>query len=186
MPTLEELSEMLKTAGGDPQKLTEAAQKALEELTGAQKALHGANSEAAERRKKLEAFEKAEEERKKAELSEVEKAKAEADDARKQAAALAEQVKKDKIAHIVEITARDLEFADPDDAVKLADLSGIADDANAKAEVKKVLEALLKAKPHLKKVKGEAPDLDSQKRNNVTATTTEELLARKRAQYGSM
>jgi hypothetical protein len=56
--------------------------------------------------------------------------------------------------------ARDLEFADPDDAWKLADLAEVKadDDLNVdRALVKKTLEKLAKDKPYLLKVGGGAP-----------------------------
>ena len=58
------------------------------ELDKVQKALREANSESAARRKKLEAFEKAEADRKQAELSEVEKIQAQLKEAQERAAKL--------------------------------------------------------------------------------------------------
>lgn len=61
-----------ETPTGEPQEPTAAELKA--ELEAARKALKSANNEAADRRKKLDAYEKAEEERKSAEMTELDKA----------------------------------------------------------------------------------------------------------------
>jgi uncharacterized membrane protein YqiK len=186
MPTIEELTEMVNAAAGDPQKLEEAVKAALTELGGAQARIKEVNTESAERRKKLEALEKAEEERKKAETTELERIKAEAEEAKKRAEDVAAQAKKDKVNHLVEMTAIELGFADPADALKMADLSNVIDGEGGKAEAKKALEALLKVKPYLKKEEGKAPDLDGKRRNNVTGSIEDEILAQKRAQYGGL
>lgn len=58
---------------------TETVTMTKAEIEAMQRALKEANKEAAERRKKLEAFEKAEEDKKQAEMTELEKTKAELD-----------------------------------------------------------------------------------------------------------
>ena len=188
MPTIEELTKMVEEAGGDPQKLAEVTRLFLTELSGAQTALHNANKEAADRRKKLEAYEKAEAEKNEAEKSELEKAQARAAELEKKLADQTEQSKKDKIRHAVEITAKDLGYADPEDAIALADLSGVVvDDAGKVSGVEQALKTLLEKKPHLKgSGQTQPPDLDANRRGQDKPVTVEDLIARKRADYTSI
>lgn len=57
-----------------------------------------------------------------------------------------------RLAHAVEVAAKDLNFADPEDAQKLGNFTEVAFDDKGqpdKAAIKKALDALAKAKPHL-------------------------------------
>lgn len=186
MPTLQELTEMVNAAGGDPQKLSDAMKQAMEELNGAQDALHKANSEAADRRKKLEAYEKEKADREAAEKTELEKAQAKAAELEKQISDQAEANRKLTIRHAVEITAAQLGFADTNDAYTLADLSTVEIVDGKVTNAEKVLKALLEKKPYLKKGQQQQVDLDQNKRNNVTGKTEDEILAAKRSQYSPL
>lgn len=62
------------------------------------------------------------------------------------------ELQQTRLAHAVELAAYALDFADPEDALKLADLSGVAFDDKGqpdKTAIKKALSELAKAKPHL-------------------------------------
>ena len=122
------------------------------ELERTRKALKDANREAADRRKKLDAFEAAEKKRADAELSEVERLKKDVGERDNSLTAAQQELRTERLSHAVELTALAMDFHDPDDALALLDTSAIEfDDAGRpnRASIKKALEALAKAKPHL-------------------------------------
>lgn len=125
------------------------------ELASARAALKKANAEAAQRRKALAAFEKAEEERKAADLSEVETAQKAAQGwEEKHTALLAElDTSKMRSAFYDEIDTQELTFPNPQakkDAFALSDLSSVTkgDDGNLDG-ITEVVKALIKSHPHL-------------------------------------
>jgi lipopolysaccharide export LptBFGC system permease protein LptF len=163
MPTLEELTKMVEEAGGDPQKLSEATKAALAELSGAQSALHQSNREAAERRKKLEAFEAAEQQRKEAEMTEAQKT-AEQIKATEERAQKAEQERDAVQARMLETLKRTsvisaasaAGFNDPADAWLYIDRDKITvNEAGAVEGVDQAIKTLAEKKPYLLKA---APD----------------------------
>lgn len=113
-------------------------------------ALKKANAEAARNRHKLADYEKAEQERKDAELSETERLKKQLAEAKEQQNVLIAKNTETQIRAAVERTAATMRFHDPADAYALADLSVVTMDEDGKISgVNDALKALAKAKPHL-------------------------------------
>jgi len=132
-------------------------QKAMydEALAGQKKALddeRGLNKLGKDAIKKLKTFEDAEAQRKKDELSDVDKAKLETKEANDKLTAAQEALYNTRIRSAVVLEASRLKFADAGDAYNLADLSGteIAEDGTVSG-VKEALEKLAKEKPYLVK-----------------------------------
>jgi chromosome segregation ATPase len=157
MPTIDEITAMVEQAGGDPQKLSEAVKQALSELGGAQKALHETNKEAADRRKKLEALEAAENERKQAAMTETQKL-AEQAKALEERATKAEQERDAAATRANETLLKTAvmlaagNFNDPKDAWTFIDKAKIKlTEAGEVEGVEKAIEELAKQKPYLLK-----------------------------------
>ena len=139
------------------------------ELETVRKALKAANAEAADRRKKLDAFEQAEQARKEAEMSEVEKALKRATDA--EAALQAERGARQAatLKHAVAVAAIAAGFHNPDDAWAFLPQGAVTlgDDEQAQG-VEDALKELARAKPYLVKAAQPAPppgaDPDASKR----------------------
>lgn len=164
---------------------------ALAELENLRKQNRALGRENAERRNKLKTFEEAEAQRAEAEKTELQKAKDRVALLEKQLSDQAESMNKQAIRHSVEITAARLGFSDPADAFTLADLSEveITDDGKVKG-VEAALKSLLEKKPYLKGTETtetkRSPELDARKRNSLSSTPAEEILVRKRSEYGSL
>ena len=166
---------------------TPDAAAALAELEDTRKALKRANREAAERRKQLEAYEKAEAERKQAEMSELEKANArtaEMEARAKKAEAQISLIQKESAFYAAAEEA-DLTWANEQarrDAVLLLDLSSLEDDEIAD-EVKK----LKTDRPYLFK-QATMPDTDGTKRGSKKplkeGEMDEERIAKAAQKYG--
>ena len=126
--------------GGQPTAAELAA-----ELERVKAALKTANSESASRRKRLEELEAAEAERTAAQLSEVEKAKKLAADAEVKAQAAEERLRTAMVRNAVVVAASKLNFHDPEDAFRLADLGDaqVGDDGKVTG-VEDALKALAK------------------------------------------
>ena len=107
-------------SGGQPSAAELAA-----ELERVRLALKAANSESMSRRKRLEELETAEEERKKAELSEIDKAKKAQTEAEAKAQAAEERLRTAMIRNAVVLAASKANFYDPEDAFRLADLASV-------------------------------------------------------------
>jgi hypothetical protein len=142
-----------KPAGETPaveqpeQKPTETDADVRAELARTQKALKDANREAAERRKKLEAFEAEETKRKEAELTEVQKLQKRLEESEAKAKAAAEEARKTRIENAIIAKARD-RFVDLEDVVlKLRDGIQLDDDGKP-VDLDKALDELAAAKPH--------------------------------------
>lgn len=98
-------------------------------------------------RERIAAFEKAEEERKKAAMTEVERAKAEKAEADKAIEAL----RATNLDLVIQGIARDLGFKYADDGTRFIDRSKLTIDANGVPQnAKELLEEVLKARPELK------------------------------------
>jgi hypothetical protein len=147
--------------GGDNASGDESPEAIKAELDRTRLALKAANKEAAERRKKLDDIEAAEAARKQSELTEVEKLKAEADKAKADLTALQESSRKERIQAAVLQAATTAQFADPVDAIALADLSGVMLEDGKVTGAKEAVEALAKAKPHLVVAQKVAPNINS-------------------------
>ena len=120
------------------------------ELDRVRKALADANKEAAARRKKLEALEKAEADRQQAQMSELEKAQARVAELEQRAAQAEADRKAALIRAAVIARAQAHGFREPDDALRFLDTSAveIAEDGQV-ANVDEVLKKLAKSKPYL-------------------------------------
>ncbi len=166
--------------GGQPTAAELAA-----ELERVKAALKTANSESASRRKRLEELEAAEAERTAAQLSEVEKAKKLAADAEVKAQAAEERLRTAMVRNAVVVAASKLNFYDPEDAFRLADLgeAQVGEDGKVTG-VEDALKTLAKAKPHLVKAAGTAGSLNSTEGGRQTRPSADEMIQRKRAAGG--
>lgn len=158
-------------------------EKTQAELETMRKALKTANKESEALRKKFAEIEAAEATRKESELSEAQKAAKRAEDAEKAFQTLQATTRQAAIRGAVLLAAAKAEFEDPEDAVALADLSGVTvgDDmtvTGAEDAVKK----LASAKKHLLK-QAQAPgggDINARDRGRAQAPSLETLAAIKR------
>ena len=140
----------------------------LAELESTRKALKAANAEAADRRKKLEAYEQAEEQRKLAEMTEVEKLQAELKRERDARAAEQLDARKAALSHAVTLQAQTLNFHDPADALAFLPADIVVDG------VDDALKELARARPYL--IKGSAtPDIDAGKRSTAKPNKAEQV-----------
>ena len=149
-----------KTPNGENGQPT--AEQLATELASLRAALKAANAESMTRRKKLDELEAAEEERKAAQLSEVEKARKAQADAEAKALATEERLRTAAIRNAVVLAASKANFYDPEDAFRLADLAEVqvADDGTVTG-VDNALKALTKAKPHLVRVASGGGEINS-------------------------
>jgi len=135
------------------------------ELVKVRAALHSANKEAADRRKKLEAFEKADEERKLAAMTELEKVQAElkaSEDARE---AIERDARQALISHAVHLEAATANFHKPEDAMAFLGVAEFDVDDEGKVQgVAEALKALAKERPYLVKP-ATTGDPDARKRS---------------------
>lgn len=156
------MTEQIITPDGEQPEVTPVdtgTEDVKAELEKVRKALREANKEAADRRKKLDAFEAAEKERQAAQMTELEKAQAEIAEAKRLAAEAEEartaaeakaQERLLKAAVIAEASKQG--FNDPADAWLLVDRSKIeAGEDDSFKGLDKAIEAVLKAKPYLAK-----------------------------------
>ena len=135
------------------------------ELERVRAALKSANKEAADRRKKLDAFEKAEEERKLAAMTELEKVQAAlkaSEDARE---ASVRDARAALISHAVHLEAVRANFHRPEDAMAFMGAAEFDVDDDGKVEgVADALKALAKERPYLVKT-ATTGDPDARKRS---------------------
>ncbi|MBP8291481.1 MAG: hypothetical protein KAX65_01835 [Caldilineaceae bacterium] len=166
-------------AGGDGQP---TAEQLAAELASLRAALRAANAESMTRRKKLDELEAAEEERKAAQLSEVEKARKAQADAEAKALATEERLRTAAIRNAVVLAASKANFYDPEDAFRLADLAEVqvAEDGTVTG-VDNALKTLTKAKPHLVKVTSGGGEINSTAAGRQTRPSADELVRQKRA-----
>jgi len=169
-----------KTPNGENGQPT--AEQLATELASLRAALKAANAESMTRRKKLDELEAAEEERKAAQLSEVEKAKKAQADAEAKARATEERLRTAAIRNAVVLAASKANFYDPEDAFRLADLAEVqvADDGTVTG-VDNALKTLTKAKPHLVKVASGGGEINSTAAGRQTRPSADELVRQKRA-----
>lgn len=169
-----------KTPNGENGQPT--AEQLAAELASLRAALKAANAESMTRRKKLDELEAAEEERKAAQLSEVEKAKKAQADAEARARATEERLRTAAIRNAVVLAASKANFYDPEDAFRLADLATVqvADDG-AVTGVDDAIKTLARAKPHLVKVASGGGEINSTAAGRQTRPSADELVKQKRA-----
>jgi len=130
----------------------------------------------------LSAFVKAHKEREEAEMSELEKAQRELEQLRSTNKTLVEQRKRDRLEAAVLLTAKDLGFADPYDALAMLDTSAVevTDDGEVRGH-DTALKELAKIKPYLINNKATKPDIDADKGGKTKPGSDEPSL---RARYG--
>lgn len=166
-----------------PQSLDEAMALLSEYKTQ----LKRVNSESAERRRKLASLEEAEVKRQQAEMSELDKLKvklAETDDLYQQTL---NDLTKLRIRHAVEMSASRLGFHRPEDAHQLMDWAGVEVDEEGNVKgIEEALKALVKERPYLIHQQQVAPDLNAQQRGAGGTRSQEEIVQRKRQEYGAL
>ena len=138
------------------------------ELESIRKALKGANAEAADRRKKLDAFEKAEEERKLAAMTELERSQTEVERLKAEIATANANAQQVAISSAVTLAATKLSFHDPADAVAFLDTSKLDTDG-----VDDALKELATARPYLIR-NATTPDIDAGKRSTTKSKDLDE------------
>lgn len=154
------------------------------QLERTKRLLDVANTEAAQRRTKLEEFERREQERRDAELSETERLKKQLADAKAAQEQLVAKMAETQVRAAVERAAAQMRFYDPADAYALADLSAVTTGEDGKIDgVDKALKDLAKAKPHL--VRTEQPaNLNANNRTNGAAALSDDQAQELAAIYG--
>lgn len=145
----------------DDQTTTQSAEELAAENARLQSALKAANNESAGRRKRLEELEAAEKQRQEAELSEIDKLNkrlADAEQAKTQATQQAQQTLL-RAAFVAEAAKADAQF--PEDAFRLADLSGVTvDDSGTVTGVAEAVKAIVE-NGRLPVKRQRAPSLDA-------------------------
>lgn len=145
----------------DPQTSDAEAPDYKAELDKVTAALKAANRESAERRKRLEALEKAEAERKTAEMTELDKAKADAQAARDMAAKAEQRARETLIRAAFVAEAAKAGAAHPEDVYLLADRSAVeVTDDGVVAGVAEAVKALVDAGRVPLAGRAPAPNLD--------------------------
>lgn len=144
--------------------------------------LRGFEKQAKALQKQLDELKAAEDERKNKELSEVEKAKKEAEDAKNALKATSERYRTNAIHSAVRLAAVTAGFVDPEDAVKLADLSTVElGDDDKVTGAKEAVDKLAKSKPHLvAPAKPTAPNINAQSGGNPPPLTVDAVIEQKR------
>jgi len=152
------------------------------ELERTKAALKAANSEAQQRRLKLDAIEKADKEREEKELSEAQKANKRMQEAEDAYKALEAKHRTSAINSAVKVAAMAAGFADSDDAVKLADLSGVqVGDDEVVVGAKEAVAKLATAKPHLlAPTRLNAPNINATGGGAPRSLTVEDLKQQRR------
>jgi hypothetical protein len=127
----------------------------LAELQRTRKALKDRNAENAKWRKKLDAFEADEQQRKQANMTELERIQAQLADLQTQNARLAQERQDTAIRAEIMAEATRQGFTDPQDAYKLVDLATVeVGDDGAIASVAPILKNLGESKPYLLQQQG--------------------------------
>lgn len=155
------------------------------ELERTRAALKTANKEAADRRKKLEEIESNEAKRKESELTEVQKAAKRAEEAEASLKQTKDRYRTNAIRNEIKLYAQNAGFVDTNDAIALADMSGVDfDEASDKVTgAKEAIDALAKAKPHLLKTAERplAPNINSTGSGAKPPVTNEQIIQNKRS-----
>ncbi len=143
------------------------------------KELHALRTKAGRLERELEALRKADEDRKNADLSEVEKLRKELAEKNAAIEAASAQAKAGRLAGASLAAAARLGFADPEDAQRFLDADAIEwDDSGAPKNVQALLEAVLKAKPYLKASFTQPPDLGQGARGRAGVPLTRDAIAK--------
>jgi hypothetical protein len=140
-----------------PQKPSVTLEEALARIAELEHSGKNAREQADRQAKKLAAYEKAEQEKKDAELSEIERTKKQQAELQAKHDAYVQQMQARITRYEVERAAAALNIIDPDAAVRLLDLDALEYDDNGKpTNAEKLLEKLIKQKPYLAPAKQEA------------------------------
>ena len=165
--------------GGDPQAKPEGAMPEgsevgtqppadtlQAELEETRKALKAANAEAADKRKKLQAFKEAEAKRKEAEMTEVEKLQAKVAEMAAEQEATQQSLRETRLNAAIDLTAKTLKFRKVTEARALinGDALEYGDDGQWSG-VDDALKALAKDSPHLIDAGMQQQDTDGMRRN---------------------
>jgi len=176
------------TGGGEQQNSEGGAmspEQLQAELERTRAALKTANKEAAERRKKLEEVEANEAKRKESELTEVQRAAKRAEEAEASLKQTKDRYRQNAIRNEIKLYAQNAGFVDTNDAIALADMSGVDfDEASDKVSgAKEAIDALAKAKPHLLKTpeRPAAPNINSTGGGPRPPITSEQIIQNKRS-----
>jgi len=174
---------------GSEQDTPEVTVESLQaDLAQTKQALKAANAEAAERRRKLAAFEAAEAERKQAEMTELEKAQAKLSEMEKALQETTQRARHTALAAEFKTQAALLGAAHPEDALALAGDAATFFDADGNVQgVAEAVQALIDAGRLPTAAKRQAPNLDAGagsgqrtgERKAATATEAEIAVARK-------
>lgn len=161
---------------------TPTAAELVAELERTKAALKAANSEAQQRRLKLDAIEKADKEREEKELSEAQKATKRVQEAEDAYKALEAKHRTSAINSAVKVAAMAAGFADADDAVKLADLSAVqVGDDEVVVGAKEAVAKLATAKPHLlAPTRPNAPNINATSSGAPRSLTVDDLKQQRR------
>ena len=181
-------AEELVTLNAGTQPETELTPEQLKTaLADAQARIKSLNKESADRRKKLEALEKAELDKKNAELPELERAKAE----QTRIASELDALKASNLALLLQaqfekvVRTLKLEFSNENaqaDAFRSLDRDTMGEDG---AGMKDAVTALLKDRPYLF-VKQAAQEIDARAKGRTNGNLTSDVLTAKRAEYGAL
>ena len=159
------------------------------ELTNARAALKRVNAESAKRRKQLEAHEKAKADREAAELSEVEKAQAAAQDWENKHALLTAELDAARMrqAFYDEADVQKLSFVNAQakrDAFALSDLSSVVMDEDEMTGMPEAVKVLVKSHPHLFGTVQAAADINARTTGKGRGKATEDQLIEYAARMG--
>jgi uncharacterized phage infection (PIP) family protein YhgE len=130
-------------------------------------------------KKQLSTYEAAKKKRQEEEMSELEKAQKLLAEEKQSREELETNFTSSNIQHAVELTAAKMDFQNPEDAYRLADLSEVEITDEGKVEgVEKALKDLAKSRPYLIKGKSKAPDIDAKSGGGKTKVDDEAIARR--------
>lgn len=173
-------------AEGDKGQKPGTLEEALAELERARAALKQANNESAGRRKKLDDYEAAEKKRQEATLSETERLKAQLAEAQQQMSLAEQTAQRHLMRSALFVAASKANFANPEDAWQLGDLSTLTVDDDEVKGADEVIKVLVKAKPYLvRAAAAAAPNTNATSGRGSSAPADEKKIAEIAAQrYG--
>jgi hypothetical protein len=155
-------------------------EQANAELAAARAALKAANNESAQRRKKLEEYEAAENKRKEAELTETQRLQKQLADAQAESARVLTQANERIIQSAFMAEAAKQGATHPGDAYALADRSAVTIDAAGNVTgVDKAVEAVVKAGRLPVKAATQPPDINASNQGGAGKLTPEQLREKK-------
>lgn len=168
------------SGGATPPTATLSLEEAMKRIADYEHKYGNATEELERHRKKLTAYEKAEQDREaakkaaeEAQLSEIERVKKQHADIQAEKNALAMELQEFRITNAVERYARELHFIYPEDAVSLLKRSELEfDEGGVPTNVKQLLEKLAKARPRLVDTPAEPPATPATTANSAPTAPT--------------